>query len=309
MSYRSPERKKKRVTFKKRHENQNIRAVLKDLFSQIIEKDPKTTKKIELALASLSKYPLKITSGEDCIILQGFDKNLCRYVDEQLFKNTAQNVDKSYLPQYFKSVQDIEMPRSLEQMNLKAATNMTEEQKCFKGHESYKIMCRDDEFCFKIIGVLAVLNQQVVEFPDRPSLNIKELMLKVQVYCDSTITNWSFVKVLEKRRRYIKSEIHNDIKYYSLTDSGRQALHRIGVLPETEKSNNSHYTENHKKDCSELDTNRVPPFYRTYQEATPLFVTNSHTVQINVNQCPLFMDMPPGSYDIVMLVDKNEPEM
>lgn len=85
-------KKKKRVTLKKKHQNQHIKRLLQDLYSRVVKKDHRTAQKIEQAVGSLSKYPLPLSSGEDCFILKGFDKSLCRYVNEKLFITELESV-------------------------------------------------------------------------------------------------------------------------------------------------------------------------------------------------------------------------
>lgn len=121
MNNQCVQKKKKRVTFRKAHENRKIEALLKDLYLQIVGKDHKTSQKIDLALSSLSKYPVQITSGKECFILKGFDKNLCSYVDEKLFnwdKNMAlvDNIPRSSA-ELFSNYKSIELSKTSKKNN------------------------------------------------------------------------------------------------------------------------------------------------------------------------------------------------
>lgn len=74
----------KRMTFKRARPNPLFQGWLEELHEEAKSKKSKLEPMLKEALESLSKYPLPLDSGADCIILKGFKKKLCLHLDQRL---------------------------------------------------------------------------------------------------------------------------------------------------------------------------------------------------------------------------------
>lgn len=138
---------------------------------------------------------------------------------------------------------------------------------------------------------------QQKDYPTRPALSKKELALKAGKHTLVPITHWDFVKVLERKNYVLRRVNDSGVEEFSLTQLGISA----GVLIFEEREDilvhkTSQNLLNHMQSddchmCCNLCRVEVPK-------------TGRPLLQDNV----LFIDMPPGSYEVILVVDKNEPE-
>lgn len=76
----------KRIRISIKYENPNplFESWLLEFISQAEKKESKSLYQLRKALSSLKKYPLPLHTGRDCIILEGFGKDICNLLDKKL---------------------------------------------------------------------------------------------------------------------------------------------------------------------------------------------------------------------------------
>lgn len=74
----------KRITLKRARPNPLFQEWLEKLLEEAKAKQSKLEPMLHEAMTSLSKYPLPLESGAECAILKGFDRRLCKFLDNRL---------------------------------------------------------------------------------------------------------------------------------------------------------------------------------------------------------------------------------
>lgn len=76
----------KQVEVRLKDPNPIFKRWLKNWHEEAKVTNSKLAGSFNLALQSLDKYPLELRSGQDCIILVGFNSTICRMIDDELEK-------------------------------------------------------------------------------------------------------------------------------------------------------------------------------------------------------------------------------
>ncbi|KAG6454302.1 crossover junction endonuclease MUS81 [Manduca sexta] len=74
---------RKRIMYRHYKPNALFEGWIKELLVEAVEKKSKLEPMLREAFESLRKYPLPLKSGSDCAILKGFHKKLCKFLDHR----------------------------------------------------------------------------------------------------------------------------------------------------------------------------------------------------------------------------------
>lgn len=311
----------KRITFKRTRPNPLFQDWLQQLHEEAKAKKSKLEIMLNEALESLSKYPLSLQSGAECAILRGFDKRLCLYIDKRLEAYKTLNIDfenELCTAEYIESPKDSQNSQnssyslnSSQQLEHKTKLKQYPKDICNavspgkrKGKVKYKPVFRSGSYAI----LMALLDHTT--HSSKQSLGKDELINKAQKYCEESFTKpkpethytaWSNMKRLITKGLVKKTG--NKKSQFSLTEEGITLANELLI-----------------------DTQNTPSMNDI------IFKDNTYNKEININSDIIVLDeisakidnklnkkkdfevlysdklieMEPSSFDIILLIDKNE---
>lgn len=144
-------------------------------------------------------------------------------------------------------------------------------------------------------AILIALLEHSKNKPDKPYLTKEELISKAQKYCDESFiyhkencfyTAWCHMSILEVRKLVLRDRYKRNV--YCLTNDGIELANKL------------------LKESKENGTINTLPV------VSPQGVPNIHCKQnsanniVNSEWAPEVIEMPAGSFDVILLIDKNE---
>lgn len=320
--------------------------------------------KLKEALKSLIKYPSPLKSGAECIILKGFDKKMCAYLDYLLnqdsnndaiskncksssdevietgsdnavlktsldtnkrklsggnsqskSKNLAldghSNVDLTELPELsstpfaeyhvnrqhmeINNVQDSNIAPSVITKNIDNRKLKTKRGEKKTG--KYKPAHRSGGF-----AILVALLEHSLEIQDKAEMTKEEIIEKAQKHAeesfvrpknDSFYSAWSSMSTLLKKGLVNKSK--GKKAKYTLTDEGRELA--IEVLEDAQNI----------PTVNDIIFKDVPSTSSTSVQQSADIVIDDEIPSTSGNKPAInAIEMAPGTFDIILLIDKNE---
>ncbi|CAK1585584.1 unnamed protein product [Parnassius mnemosyne] len=297
-----------RITLKRKRPNPIFQNWLEELHEEAKQKKSKLENMLETALASLSKYPLPLQTGAECAILNGFDKRLCLFLDKRL---EVYNRSRNQLPLSTCSennfIYDPNQPSTS-----KNSIGFSSPESPKATSKVYKPSYRSGGY-----AILIALFEHT-KTNKRKSLNKDTIIEYAQKYCDDSFTvpspdsfytAWSNMQRLITKG-LVKESNHNN--EYSLTENGfvlandllknsleTSTANDIIFTVESSSLNQLSYKEanNIEENVIQLDKNGIESANTSISSNIP----ETNNLQ-NANG----LQMDPGSFDIILLIDKNE---
>ncbi|CAH2084555.1 unnamed protein product [Euphydryas editha] len=316
----------KRITFKRARPNPLFQDWLEELYEEAKQKKSKFESTLKEALTSISKYPLPLQSGAECAILKGFDKRLCLLLDKRLeaYKCFINYVNPS-------SIHPIKDSSPSEQYCTTTAVNLSQGtennaqipliednlnnviQKARKDCK-YKPTFRSGGYAI----LMALLDQRT--HSSQEMLNKDELIDRAQKYCEESFirpkpgtryTAWS-----NMRRLIVKGFVKktgSKKPQYSLTESGIAIASELVIDMKNKPSVNDIIFNDLQNDA--LTSPYIEPEVILIEECNSKSTLSKNNPQIkafvgdlktenNLNHELIVMEA--GSFDIILLIDKNE---
>lgn len=293
----------KRITLKRTRPNPLFQSWLEELHEEAKEKKSKLENVLNEALTSLSKYPLPLQSGAECAILNGFDRRLCVFLDKRLeVYNDIQKAQSSLLSsetEICKNINDlpstnvsspilVEPIDPMKPAKIAHATSPVETDS--PPTSIYKPQYRSAGYAL-LVALLKHANN------NEGMLNRDALIENAQKYFNDSFasSDTAWFEMITLIRNGLVNRNEGDTITYSLSNEG--FLVANGLLKDIEQvpaSNDSIGIPSSSKDFmpKELDNS----FKSNYSPTKP---GSSNSL---VNDTVL----EPNSFDIVLLIDKNE---
>lgn len=294
--------KQKRVTVKLKHPNPLFEKWLIEWRDKAQERNSKMVHAFTIALTSLRKYPLPLSYGKDCRILQGFGDKLCNMLDKRL-----EEYNKNPSP-------DDLVSNNQKQITLKCKSKA--KLKVSANSTTYTPSLRSGSY-----AILIALYKNSVQ-PNSVGFMLKSDIIKVgQEFCDASFmkathgsyyTAWSSMKTLLAKKLITKE---GSPAKFSLTDSGNTIAEQLYkdlfnciALKETENSTSfKNITSLTEKNIDLLsDEDKVKKNLNI--NAIPSCSSNTDSASQKSDaseQCDTLI-FNAGSFDIFLLVDVHE---
>ncbi|KAM3958441.1 LOW QUALITY PROTEIN: mus81 structure-specific endonuclease subunit [Aphomia sociella] len=332
----------KRITYKRIRPNPLFQDWLEELYEEAREKS-KLEPMLKEALDSISKYPLPLRSGAECAILKGFEKKLCIFLDRRLEVyrcNNVQNLENA--PDVVQREQSEKRPANHLQVlndntqlnnqlqcneiclnendvmprNIDNTNDIVRKTKQMKrsGNKVYTPAYRSGGYAI-LLGLLE--NSQ--ENTNKPSLTKELLIEKAQKHSEESFTRpkpetfytaWSNMTRLLTKGYVLKCK--NKKVEYMLTDAGvKLAEELLKNSVDKPTINDMIFNEVISNSDSNKQTEVAEKDKQTVNNATPQdhfnkIVSNKSPVyNRNINNS-VFIEMSSGSFDVILLIDKNE---
>lgn len=312
----------KRITLKRSRPNPIFEDWLKELHEEAKEKKSKLEPMLKEALESMSKYPLPLKTGAECAILKGFDKKLCRFLDIRL---------EAYYSNTNGSEAKISSETELSKLSMKSSSTQTDvSETTTKNCEpsTSNSLSADSAPCdptsgltkklriFKPVfrsgsyAILVALLEQLRNNPSKSALEKQELISLAQPHSeesflrpkpDSFYTAWSNMKTLISKRLVVRTRSKKTT--YSLSDDGiALAIQVLEDYKDRPTVNDIIFND--------APTSNLNPIRNQENLTSDGSTTSSQTVTPVLSQISssesVFIDMPPDSFDVILLIDKNE---
>ncbi|VVD02269.1 unnamed protein product [Leptidea sinapis] len=282
----------KRITFKRKRPNPLFEDFLEKLYEEAKAKRSKHEQVLKEALESLTKYPLPLKSGAECAILKGFNKKLCVFLDTCM---SNRNVKKSHIHLSL-SADDIEVASSSNNQ----VVNMVPEPVRREAHTSPNKMYKPG---FKTGGYAILLGLLEHSKKSTSSISKDELIIIAQKYCEDIVQRtgryspWSNMGRLVEKGLVCRNRSKKTL--YSLTEQGLKLANELWKENINQPLVNDiifNDIDNVLNRETEIIVNsEVPQSIAKGCETNAVSVLNNELI-----------DMPPGSYDVLLLIDKNE---
>lgn len=309
----------KRITLKRSRPNPIFEDWLKELHEEAKEKKSKLEPMLKEALDSMSKYPLPLKSGAECAILKGFDKKLCRFLDIRL--EAYYNNTNGSEPKVSSQTCTVSMKSSSTQTSTSDSMNMTNNNDSSTSNSLNADSAPSDSSSgqtkkpriFKPVfrsgsyAILVALLEQLRNNPLKSALEKQELISLAQPHSEESFsrpkpnsfyTAWSSMKTLISKKLVVCTRSKKTT--YSLSDDGISLA--IQVL------------EDYKDRPTVNDvifngapTSNLNPMSNQDNLTPGGSSTSSQTVLSQISSSDsVFIDMPPDSFHVILLIDKNE---
>ncbi|KAL4716136.1 hypothetical protein ACJJTC_013913 [Scirpophaga incertulas] len=303
-----------RITLKRKNPNPLFQEWIECLYKQAKQKNSELKPMLEEALNSLIKYPLPLKSGAECAVLKGFRPKLCQFLDQQLEKyktkqdsqsvqNTISqhngNNDESVFSNHL--ISDTQLIISSGSGSQSTNSEPNHEVKSKTTNKEYKPTHRSGGY-----AILISLFQYAKQKQNSSGLTKEVLIELAQKHSDESFvrpkpgtyyTAWSNITRLIKKGLVEKSGTKK--VYYSLTTQG------ISVATELVQDSQSIPTINDIifNDESLNNARNHKSSIRIHNSST---TSNSQSAEEENVMCDNMIEMPAGSFDVILLIDKNE---
>ncbi|XP_047990284.1 crossover junction endonuclease MUS81 [Leguminivora glycinivorella] len=335
-----------RITFKQAKPNPLFQGWLEELHKEAVENNSNFELVVKEALTALSKYPLPLQSGTECAILKGFDKKLCAYLDKRLeVHNYNKNLltNNSSPKSSDTETYDLDSPiridcepkspiitnshspvktnlsepcnsNSLSPVNINLSSdNQENAQSSASGSSKAKATKKKQRGVYKpafrsgsyaiLVGLLEHFNQN----PDSPALKKEDLIDIAQKHSEESFTRpkpesfytaWSNMTRLVTKGLVNKRKNGRKIEYF-LTDEG------ISKAQELLKEYANTPTAN------DIIFNGASPQRRSPDMEVDIVIDRPIVREATKSPVPVLqsldaIEMPPGSFDVILLIDKCE---
>ncbi|XP_063535070.1 crossover junction endonuclease MUS81 isoform X2 [Cydia strobilella] len=325
-----------RITFKQAKPNPLFQGWLKELHKEAVENESNFEPVVKEALTALSKYPLPLQSGTECAILKGFDKKLCAYLDKRL---EVHNYNKNLLTNNSSSkssdteTYDLDSPVRIDcepqppvnvpcnsnshstvskNLRLENQENVAQSSDAF-GSSKSKASKKKQRGVYKpafksgSYAILVGLLEHLKDNPDNPALKKEDLIDIAQKHSDESFTRpkpesfytaWSNMTRLVTKGLVNKRKNGRKIEYF-LTDEGiSKAQELLKEYANTPTANDIIFngaSPQRRSPAVELDIEIDRPIVRQAVKSPVLEILNLDAIE-----------MLPGSFDIILLIDKCE---
>lgn len=299
-----------RITYKQSQPNPLFQSWLQELYDEAKEKRSKLESMLEKALDSLTKYPLPLQSGSECAILKGFGKKLCLFLDQKLEAYRAPTPCDSISTSQSAAAQkpgppipqicskDALEPMEADTQSVSSSKSAkTSKSKSPKGRKPYKPSFKSGGY-----AILIVLLNNLKENQSSTGLTKEELIEKAQPLseesftrpkADSHYTAWSNMSRLITKGLIEKSKSRKAI--YSLSPAGISlAIQLEDDSRDVPSANDIIFNDASFSNNSDANTGVKPV------EKCKSIVENCEESLNNV------IEMQRGSFDVILLIDKNE---
>lgn len=309
----------KRITLRRAQPNPLFQKWLQELYDEAKAKDSKLQNMLKEALSSISKYPLPLQSGSECAILHGFGKKLCLFLDKRLevhnFNVEINKHNSELLPEIIKCDEKIIDTTNVNNKLVKSKSDEAQ-YNCSDGngivHEiKPDTINRKNKLDKKKLykptyksggyAILVALYNHCNTTSENSALSKADLIDKAQPFCeesfirpkpDSHYTAWSNMSRLITKGLVIK--INGKKTEYKLSEKG------MSLAKELVKEMGNHQSTNDiiNKNMQYLDVdndNVQEENYENYLKLTDTVPNISEQV-----------DFAAGSYDVYLLIDKQE---
>lgn len=295
------EAKGMRITLKRKRPNPLFQEWLEELHEEAKSKQSKLETMLNEALQSLSKYPLPLQSGTDCLILKGFDRKLCKFLDKRLEVYTSNNVPNQISTEYTDNISDSQpntiadstSSKGSDDHNIRNSKSVTTEPKTKKqnspGRKKYKPVFRSGSYAI-LITLLEHSKQ------GNNALKKDELIEKAQKYSEESFvrpkpesfyTAWSNMSALVKKGLVIQSR--GKKAQYSLTDEGVLLAEELLKESKNVRTVNDMIFNGASSNVDVMECESM-----------------SQSSDVQRTDSEICIEMEPGSFDIILLIDKNE---
>ncbi|XP_038214248.1 crossover junction endonuclease MUS81 [Zerene cesonia] len=294
----------KRITYKRRRPNQYFEKCLKNLWLDAQAKKSKHEPMFRTALTSLSQYPLPLKSGADCAILKGFNKNICLYLD-----------------QYLKNCECISSKNSSEVINIDDNDPSSANEELEKVTDENQLVIspnQNERITYKPTfrsGGYGILMGLLEHSKKNTGIYLKkcELIEIAQKYCEDSLTVPRSVRysAWSNMARLISKGLVKRVKHknaeYSLTKDGTILANKLWEENKDKPSINN--TIFHKSPPQETRSTTTCPLQEPIRKEKPYIRSNgdgsSDTESVSQLTTSI-IKMEPNSFDIVLIIDKNE---
>ncbi|CAH2982667.1 unnamed protein product [Chilo suppressalis] len=320
-----------RISVKRKRPNPFFQESLEKLYEDAKNTNSKLEPMLKEALDSLSKYPLPLETGAECIILKGFNKKLCMFLDKCL---ECHNSNKSIKPNLISesaevSAKQIKVDQDCKENKTvcpKSKSSDTGEQNQRFDSEKFdsdnlpstsntssqesvtslkKIKSKTYKPAYRSGGyaILIALLENMQENPSKLSLSKEELIEKAQKHSEESFvrpkpesfyTAWSNMSRLISKGIVIKSKTKK--VEYSLTENGITLATKL--LEESTGIRTLNDVIFRSNSVSPNNLNRT--ISDTELNSTPISGFQSSCEEITA------FALPAGSFEVLLLIDKNE---
>lgn len=328
-----------RITFKRKRPNPLFQEWLEELHEEAKAKSSKLEPMLKEALESISKYPLPLKTGAECAILRGFEKKLCLFLDKRLEvynSNKSQeihqkcpqsNVCENSNPNSNVVVENVSnsIPQTSSQdilakysgNNSQEATNQLQAPSRSNSNSqqdptSHKPKSRERTYkpAFRSGGyaILLALLEHMQDNPGEPDIAKEKIIDIAQKYSEESFvrpkpesfyTAWSNMTRLVTKGLVEKSKKKKVV--YALTEQGVQLAKEL--LAETKDRptvNDLIFNSPALTQTSNSQDSCITRITGTDSEVSSQVGSQSSSTDL---AC---IEMPPGSFEVILLIDKNE---
>ena len=302
----------KRITFKRTRPNPLFQDWLEELHEEAKQKNNKLEMMLSEALDSLSKYPLPLQSGGECAILRGFDKRLCLYLDKRLEAYNSFNInsDSNFVTSEDNLLCSQNFNKDVLKLNSSQESNQQAKGNCYhvgikkkKDKIKYKPAFRSGSYAI----LMALLDLTTL---GKHSLNKDDLIESAQKYSEESFTKpkpgtyynaWSNMKRLITKG--LVEKIGHKKSQFALTEQGISIANELRIDTEnTPTMNDIIFKDSSNDKIKDIDSEIV-----ILNDINEKNYSKGYSEQkYDLKNSDKLIEMEPGTFDIILLIDKNE---
>lgn len=249
------------------------------------------------ALDSLKKFPLVLTSGKECMILEHFDTNLCVQLDRKLVSHKNNSAEESRAPSSVKEDGPVnqEPEAKLQRKKIKSK----------EYHPTYRSAA---------YALLLTLYKNEFSADYKGYMTKIELQKEAQPLCNTSLkkaqagslyTGWTSMSQLITKGLVIKT---SNPARFSLTEEGRQIASRLSTVEPV-----SHESQASENEVTQFSTINIPELTDIIAPVSLRSKKQPTTVPVeeeSEESQPLEEEedavLSPGTFDTILLVDTAE---
>ncbi|CAK1555223.1 unnamed protein product [Leptosia nina] len=286
----------KRITYRRKNPNLVLEKCLQKLYAEAREKNSKHEPVLREAMSSLSKYPLPLKSGAECAILKGFSRPLCMLLDKYLSESCLKDNNKD-IPHAEHYVSPMKSSDAGASTDVNGEGSQGDKQLCKKG--TYKPAFRSGGYGI-LLGLLEHTRKNLSN-----ALKKEDLIEIAQKYCEESYvvsksvrySAWSSIARL-LTKGLVKKSGGKKIEY-SLTEEGLLVADKLWEENENKPSSNDVIFNNSTSKVLNVLSENVHHVKFSFREDMGK-INEKYGLDDHI------INMPPGSYDIILIIDKNE---
>lgn len=299
----------KRITLKRSRPNPIFEYWLRGLHEEAKEKKSKLEPMLKDALDSILRFPLPLESGTQCAVLKGFDKNLCRFLDIRLeaYYSSRNGSEVKVLSQRSKG--SVKLSTSKEFRNGFNAHNPL--MQSLRKFEANQRTTEPKNYIPKFRSGSYAILITLLEHYNHPPLEKQQLIDLAQRHCEESFskpkpgsfyTAWSSMQTLIRKGFVLRARFEKT--HYILSGTG------LGLAVGLQEEYQDRPTINDMI-FNGASTSTFNNPMRYLDNLTPCGSTNSSQDETPVlsqisSSDSVFIDMPADSFDVILLIDKNE---